>query len=86
MTLISLIGWLGAILFIIAYFLLSTGKLSAKRPTYHLLNVIGGICLVVNASKLDDFPNIVVNIVWALIALFALYRIIWNSKKNSEVE
>jgi len=82
MTFISFIGWCGAIIFIIAYFLLSAGYLSAKRPLYHILNVIGGLCLVINAATLKDFPNILVNIVWALIALFAIYRIIKQPKKN----
>jgi len=82
MTLIGLVGWCGALIFIIAYFLLSAGHLSAKKPTYHILNIIGGLCLVINAATLDDFPNILVNIVWALIAIFALYRIMKDRKKN----
>ncbi|MCL6217690.1 CBU_0592 family membrane protein [Zunongwangia pacifica] len=84
MTFISFIGWFGAIIFIIAYFLLSAGYLSAQKPTYHVLNVIGGLCLVINAVTLNDFPNILVNIVWALIALFAIYRITKDRRKNPE--
>lgn len=72
----SVIGWVGAITFVVAYFLLSINVLSAKRILYHLLNALGGICLVVNSVFLNDAPNFFVNLVWAAIALFAVYRII----------
>ncbi|MGS2740411.1 CBU_0592 family membrane protein [Sinomicrobium sp. M5D2P17] len=71
----TIIGWIGAIVFIIAYFLLSVKLISAEKPLYHYLNAIGGVCLVVNALHLSDLPNVVVNVVWTSIALLAVYRI-----------
>lgn len=75
MFLYTMIGWLGAIIFIAAYFLLSMKFISADKPLYHFLNAAGGICLVINALHLSDLPNVVVNTVWTTIAFFAVYRI-----------
>ncbi|MEH6408389.1 MAG: hypothetical protein V7767_14020 [Leeuwenhoekiella sp.] len=68
------IGWLGAIIFIVAYLLLSLEYISAKKYFYHLLNVLGAICLVINAIVIDDYPNIFVNGIWGIIALLAVYK------------
>lgn len=79
---ISFIGWLGAITFVVAYFLLSVGVLTAKRIPYHFLNAVGGICLVINSISLDDPPNFFVNLIWAVIAIYAILRILKLNRKN----
>lgn len=77
----SVIGWIGAFAFVIAYFLLSIKVLSAEKVTYHALNAFGGICLVINSVFLDDTPNFFVNFIWTLIAVFSIYRILRMRKK-----
>ncbi|MEM1134193.1 MAG: hypothetical protein AAGI07_00030 [Bacteroidota bacterium] len=69
------IGWVGAISFIVAYFLLSINKLTADSVIYQSLNVLGGLCLSLNALNLDDGPALVTNAVWMCIGIFALFRI-----------
>jgi hypothetical protein len=71
----ELIGWFGAFSYILAYVLLIMKRLSHEKEPYHLLNALGGICLVINATALDDLPNLIVNLVWMGMALFAIYRI-----------
>lgn len=68
------IGWIGALLFIISYLLLSLDYLSAQKYLYHILNALGALCLVINALVIDDYPNIFVNAVWGLIALVAVIK------------
>lgn len=77
----SIIGWIGAVVFVVAYLLLAIKVLSAERVLYHLLNAIGGICLVINSVFLEDAPNFFVNIVWAGIAFYAVFRILKVKKK-----
>ncbi len=72
--LFELIGWVGAILFILSYYLLSKGIWKQNQAKYHLLNLIGAICLVINAIHFRDTANILVNAVWAAIALMAIYN------------
>ena len=75
-----MIGWLGTLAYIVAYLLLSIGKLKAEQKTYHLLNILGALGLIVNAIHLDDYPNIIVNIVWFAIGFMALIFIIKKRK------
>jgi len=78
------IGWLGAVSFIIAYLLLSLQYISATRPLYHILNILGALFLGINACFIDDYPNIAVNAIWGFIAAFAIYRL--NQPERAEKE
>lgn len=71
------IGWLGAALYITAYFLLSIKKLRAEDNSYQVMNILGGLFLVVNSFHQDDFPSVFTNLVWAGIGIFA---IVYNRK------
>ncbi|GGF40200.1 CBU_0592 family membrane protein [Echinicola rosea] len=70
----EIFGWLGAVLYIVSYFMLSKGWLRQEAITYHLMNLGGAICLVVHAVHLTDRANILVNGVWAIIAIMAIYK------------
>jgi hypothetical protein len=72
----QVIGWAGVVFYVISYALLSFERLRADSITYQLLNVCGGICLVVFSCSLADVPNIVVNLIWIIIALVSLMRIV----------
>lgn len=69
----EIIGWIGAFLYIIAYFLLSIKKLQPDKLAYQLLNILGGACLIVNSLHQSDYPSIFTNAVWATIGIFAIY-------------
>jgi len=75
MVLINIIGWLGAVLYIIAYLLLTIEVIPSSSFIYHFLNVLGAVGLTINACYLKDSPNIIVNLVWLLIALAAIGNI-----------
>ncbi|MBX2841865.1 MAG: hypothetical protein KTR26_08835 [Flammeovirgaceae bacterium] len=77
----EIIGWAGAIVYIIAYLLLSINKLKSQSVIYQAMNVIGGLCLVINAIHLSDGPTFFLNFVWMLIGLFAVLNIIRNRRK-----
>ncbi len=71
---ITIIGWLGFIFCTVAYLLLNLKVLRFDHPIYQLLNVIGGVGLVISALYFDDAPNLAANGVWVLIALFGVAR------------
>lgn len=71
----SVAGWVGTLSYLLAYLLLSTNKLKVSQRTYHLLNIAGALGLTCNALMLNDYPNIIVNISWALIAGWAIFNI-----------
>lgn len=69
----DIIGWGGAVLYVVAYFLLSIKKLDAHKVPYQVLNILGGIFLIVSSSYHEDYPSMVTNAVWAAIGVFAIY-------------
>ncbi|WP_410479538.1 CBU_0592 family membrane protein [Pedobacter nutrimenti] len=77
MTIINLIGWFGAVVYIVAFFLLTIHVISSSSFLYNFLNILGAIGLIINAYYLRDSPNIIVNLAWLLIATIGinnLYR------------
>ncbi|HZB12305.1 MAG TPA: hypothetical protein VE467_04740 [Chryseolinea sp.] len=69
----EIIGWIGAFLYIIAYFLVSIKKIRADQLNFQLLNISCGICLIVNSLHQSDYPSVFTNGVWAGIRIFAIY-------------
>lgn len=67
-----IVGWIGTIAYLLGYLLLSTNKLKSDQVSYHVLNIIGSIGLTANAVYYTDLPNIVVNVVWGMIAAGAI--------------
>ncbi|WP_088354238.1 CBU_0592 family membrane protein [Polaribacter haliotis] len=85
MNIFEIIGWIGSALFIVSYFLLSINKLKADNIPYQLMNILGGLCLVVSAYSTKDRPNLFTNVVWMFIGLFAVIQILKKKerKKNN---
>jgi hypothetical protein len=71
----SIAGWAGTFSYLIAYSLLTFNRLKASRPLYHILNILGALGLTYNAFVLKDYPNIIVNVAWAMIASWAIFTI-----------
>lgn len=71
---IEIAGWLGAALILLAYALLSSGKLDGRSTIYQLMNVIGAIGFILNSSWYGAIPSAALNVVWLFIGLAALYR------------
>lgn len=67
-------GWAGVGFYILSYFLLSTGKLSANDRLFHGMNALGAIGLIIDSISKDDKPSMVVNIVWLAIALAMIIK------------
>jgi hypothetical protein len=48
--LMEVVGWIGALLILAGYGLLSAGKLDAKSPAYQWLNVVGAVGFIANRA------------------------------------
>jgi hypothetical protein len=71
---IDLLGWAGAISVLVAYGLISAKKLSGESIYYQILNFIGALFLILNTIYKEAYPSAFVNVIWALIAFWALFR------------
>ena len=75
MPLMEIVGWSGAALVLIAYALLSMGKLSGSSPRYQIMNILGSLLLVFYLLWKDAVPSAILNVIWCAIGIYALYGI-----------
>lgn len=70
------IGTGGAILVLLAYFLVSSGKVNSASVAFQVINLVGAGLLTTYALLLQGWSLVFLNGVWAIIALVALLRIV----------
>lgn len=70
----DVVGWAGAVFILLAYFFVSTGKLSASSKTFQALNLFGAAGIVINSVVHGASPSAGLNAVWTLIALYGLFK------------
>ena len=70
----QVVGWIGAFLVVLAYFLISYKKVQGDSRIYQLMNLIGAIGVGVNASYQEAWPSFAIQIVWGIIAIVALVK------------
>lgn len=68
-------GWIGAALILLAYLLLSLGRLTGRSAAYQLMNLAGAVGFVINGWWHRAIPNAAMNVVWAGIAIYSLIRL-----------
>ncbi len=73
MLLFDIIGWIGSILVVLAYFLLSTKKIKPGL-TYQLLNLFAAALMAIGLFPRNAWFSFAVQIVWAIVAIFAIVK------------
>lgn len=71
-TVVDYIGWTGAACLLLAYWLVSSGRVPGRSWTYQLLNVTGAVLLSVNSGYYGAFPSVGLNIVWIMVGITTL--------------
>lgn len=74
MLAVEIIGWAGAVLILIAYGLLSAGRLTGRSPAYQWLNVIGAAGFIVNSGWHGALPSTILNVIWVGIGVVTLVK------------
>ncbi len=72
----GVIEWIGALLVLLAFTLLTAEVWSAHQWPYLVSNVVGSICIAYGAFKKKDIPPVALNIIWLLVALIGLLKLI----------
>ena len=76
-------GGIGTILVLVAYFLVSTGKITSGSIGFQGMNLVGAILLTIYGFMLFAWASVALNAVWGLIAMVALVRVLRNRSKRS---
>ena len=78
----DLIGWLGAIILLVGFWINIFKKISNNSLIYLIINFIGSLLLIINAYINDAYPFILVNTFWMI---FSLYKILTkNNLRESD--
>lgn len=71
---IEIVGWLAAALILLAYALLSTGRIAARSRLYQGLNLVGALGFIVNSGWNHAMPSAALNVIWMGVSCYALWR------------
>ena len=72
----EIVGWTGAVLILLAYLLISMGRLTGRSVTYQVMNVVGAAGFIVNGWWHGALPSASLNVIWLMIGAVALWRIL----------
>lgn len=81
---VEIAGWAGAALILLAYLLLSAGRLTGQSLHYQAMNVVGAAGFVVNGWWHGALPSATLNVLWLAIGLFASIRILGRRRGKAE--
>ena len=73
---VEVVGWAGALLILLAYLLLSMGRVTGRSLLYQGMNIVGAAGFVINGWWHRALPSAALNVLWLLIGAIASWRII----------
>ena len=79
---VEIVGWIGAILILLAYLLVTMGRLTGKSAAFQWMNLVGAAGFTINGWWHRAIPSAALNVIWMLIAAVALGRI-WKTTGSS---
>lgn len=68
------VGAIGPVLLLSAYYMVSTGRVTAATRSYQVMNLVGSVVLVGYSAALEAWVSVALNVAWALIAARGLLR------------
>jgi len=74
----DILGWVGMILVLLAYILLSTNKIENGK-LYQILNLLASILMAIGLYPSKAWFSFALQVVWGLVSIIALIKMI---KKN----
>jgi cell shape-determining protein MreD len=79
---VEVVGWTGAVLILLAYLLVTMGKLTGQSLAFQWMNLVGAAGFVINGWWHRALPSAALNVIWMLIAAVALWQL-WKKKGSS---
>jgi hypothetical protein len=80
---VEVVGWAGATLILLAYLMLSAGKLTGQSIVYQGMNVVGAAGFIINGWWHGALPSAALNVLWLMIGAFASIRILKRRKRSA---
>src|SRR5262245_20424695 len=71
---VEVIGWIGAVMLLVGYGLVSLKRIAGDSAPYQLLNLGGCITMIINSGYHGAWPSAGLNIVWAIVGTAFTWR------------
>lgn len=81
--LIDICGWVGAILILLSYGLVSKQVVKGNSLSFQLLNIVGAGLFIINSGYHGAYPSAVLNVIWVLIGIITIYSIYAKRAKKA---
>lgn len=81
----ELVGILGGMMFLIGFVLVSSGRWNGRSFWYEIANFLGSILLLYYSIQKLAYTNIVLNLVWGIVAMYTIYHIVDRHQKRKKV-
>lgn len=62
-------GWIGAILVLVAYYMVTTGKAKPESDVFQFINILGASFLIYYTYSCKAYASMAVNIIWVFIGI-----------------
>ena len=83
MDIFDIIGWVGMILVLLAYILLSTNKLK-NGVTYQMLNLVAAALMAIGLYPKNAWFSFTLQVIWGIVAIIAIVKIYAKPKKTTK--
>ena len=80
-VLMEVVGWIGAVLILAGYALLTAERVTARSVSYQAMNEVGAAGFIANGVWHKAWPSAILNIIWVGIGVVALFRIYGKREK-----
>jgi hypothetical protein len=77
----DILGWLGSFCVVAAYGLNSFQKIKSDSLIFLVMNLAGGILLIVFSIYKEAYPNVFINVVWVIIAIPGLIKVFQKAER-----
>lgn len=78
--LIDVVGILGVLLIVTAYFLITSRRLTGDDLTYHLLNFLGAWLIMISLWFNWNTPSVLIEAVWIAISSYGIWK--WHKQRK----
>ena len=79
---VEVAGWVGALLILLAYVMVTIGRLTGRSPAFQWMNLVGAAGFIINGWWHEALPSTALNVIWMLIATVALWRL-WSKGSST---
>ena len=77
----DILGWIGMLLVLLAYVLLSTNKINNDK-LYQTLNLLAATLMAIGLFPTKAWFSFTLQIIWALVALISIIKLIIKTKEH----